>query len=161
AAIRKLRDEIRAQGIAVELFSGADIHIAPNLGHRLRAGEIPSIAGSRYFLFEPPHHVLGPRIVAVVQVLVRQGHLPMVTHPERLTWLSSRYETFEQINDAGCLVQVTAGALTGGFGRTARYLSERMLEEGRIDLLATDAHDPRKRPPVLSRARDLVAARLG
>lgn len=161
AAIRRLREELAGRGIGIELFSGGDIHIAPNLGGRLKSGEIPAIAGSRYFLFEPPHHVLTPRIVDLVDELIRQGYVPIITHPERLTWLSSHYDVFEQLNDAGCLVQVTAGSITGEFGRTARYFAERMMEEGRIDIVATDAHDTRKRPPVLSRARELVAARLG
>ena len=36
-----------------------------------------------------------------------------------------------------------------------------MLSDGIVDLLATDAHDTKARPPVLSRARDHVAARYG
>ncbi len=160
-AIRNLRAELARREIAVELFSGADIHIAPNLGQRLRAGEIPSIAGTRYFLFEPPHHLLTPRIGDLVRDLIRQGYVPIITHPERLSWLSSRYDTFEQLQDAGCLVQVTAGSILGEFGKTARYFAERMMEEGRIDLVASDGHDTRGRPPLLSRARDHVARRLG
>lgn len=159
--IRQLREVLASEGIGIELFSGGDLHIAPNLGMRLKGGEIPTLAGSRYFLFEPPHHLVAPRMINLAESLIRQGYVPIVTHPERLTWLSSHYDIFTQLNDAGCLVQITAGSVTGEFGKMARYYSERLMDEGRIDLLATDAHDTRRRPPVLSRARDIIAARMG
>lgn len=36
-----------------------------------------------------------------------------------------------------------------------------MLDEGRVHLLATDAHDARQRPPNLSGERERAAARVG
>jgi protein-tyrosine phosphatase len=57
-------------------------------------------------------------------------------------------------------MQITAGSLTGAFGKTARYWAERMLDEGRVHILATDAHDTEKRSPNLGRGRDLAAARI-
>ena len=38
-------------------------------------------------------------------------------------------------------MQITAGSLAGAFGRNARYWAERMLAEGYVHILATDAHD--------------------
>jgi len=58
-------------------------------------------------------------------------------------------------------MQITAGSITGDFGKRPRYWAERMLDEDRVDVLATDAHNITGRPPVLSKARDAVAARLG
>src|SRR5690606_31188370 len=82
-------------------------------------------------------------------------------HPERLTWIRHHYEGIERLNALGCLIQVTAAALYGGFGRSAQRYAERLLDEGRVDILATDMHNVKGRPPALGRARDLVAARLG
>jgi protein-tyrosine phosphatase len=36
-----------------------------------------------------------------------------------------------------------------------------MLDERRVHLMATDAHDARKRPPLLAEAREAVARRWG
>ena len=58
-------------------------------------------------------------------------------------------------------MQVTAGSLTGQFGRRPRYWAERMLDEGCCHILATDAHGTDRRVPRLSEARDLAARRLG
>ena len=52
----------------------------------------------------------------------------------------------------GCCVQVTAGAITGRLGRTARGSAREMLTRGLVHFVASDAHDVRHRPPALSGA---------
>ena len=58
-------------------------------------------------------------------------------------------------------MQITAGSLAGAFGRNARYWAERMLAEGYVHILATDAHDTERRPPNLSVGRDIAAKSVG
>jgi len=87
--------------------------------------------------------------------------VPILTHPERLTWVPSRYESIQRLVHAGVWMQITSGSLTGAFGRTAQYWAERMLDEGCVDILATDAHDCQRRPPKLNRGRDFAAKRVG
>ena len=50
-------------------------------------------------------------------------------------------------------------ALTGEFGRRARAAVEGWLRAGLVDLLATDAHGPVRRPPRI-RAAIEAAARI-
>ncbi len=157
---KQVRSALEERGIGLVLFVGADVHIAPDLIKRLEAGEIPTIAKSRYFLFEPSHHVLTPRIETLASSLIAAGFIPIITHPERLSWIANHYDTFERMNEAGCLIQVTAGSITGDFGKHALYYAEKLIDDGRVDVVATDTHDPKRRPPILSRARDAVAARL-
>ncbi len=147
--------------VPLRILPGADVHIAPDLVESLRCGRVLSVAGSRYLLFEPPHHVLPPGLRDCVFGLMTAGYIPILTHPERLTWIGQHYEVIHQLAGAGMLMQITAGSLTGRFGRRARHWSERMLDEGLVDILATDAHDTQNRPPRLSEARQVVAERCG
>jgi len=159
--IEALRDVLNHEGIELQLVSGADVHVAADLVTRIRTGEVLTLNYTRYFLLEPPEHILPPRFEEFVFSLNLSGYVPILTHPERLGWIEARYDLIERLADGGVLMQLTAGSLTGRFGRRPRYWSERMLEEGRVHLLATDAHDTRRRPPILSEASDLVARRLG
>lgn len=148
-------------GIELRLVMGADIHVAPDLAQKLATGAAPTLGGSRYFLLEPPHHVLPPRFAEFVQKLLAAGYTPILTHPERLTWVQAHYDIVERVNAMGVLLQITAGSLTGSFGGSAQRLSERMLGEGRVDLFASDAHNLTGRPPILSKAFAAVEAALG
>jgi len=160
-AVEALRRRLTAEGIKLRIEAGADVHIAPDLGRKLAARSIPTLAGSRYFLFEPPHHVVPPRLEQVVRSLLGAGYVPVLTHPERLTWLEGHYDLIKRVSALGVPIQITAGSVLGAFGRQPRYWAERMLDEGLVDFLASDAHNLDTRPPRLSAARDAVAARLG
>jgi len=159
AAISALRIALDQAGIPLQLVEGADVHLTPDLVAGLRSGRIPSLNGSRYFLFEPPHHVAPPRLENVVFDLVSAGYVPILTHPERLSWIDNNYPMFAKLVKGGAWMQLTAGAITGRFGGRPKYWAERMLDEGLVHIVATDAHRADKRPPLLAEARDAVAKR--
>ncbi len=161
SAMAVLQTVIVEMGIDLHLVIGADVHIAPDLPTTLGTDRMPTLNGTRYFLFEPTHHVLPPRLEDLAKRVIEAGFVPIVTHPERLSWIEHHYDTIERLNALGCLMQITAGSVTGSFGRLARRHAERMLEEGRVDIVASDAHNTAGRPPLLSRARDAVEKRLG
>ena len=160
-ALQELQAALDEEGIPIQLYMGADIHVSPDMPGRLSDGAWPSIAGTRYFLFEPPHHVLPPNILSLARKLLDMGLVPMLTHPERLTWIEKHYDVITALDEAGAVVQITAGAITGRFGDRPRYWSERLLEEGRVDIIATDAHSVRGRPPLLAEGRDAAARIVG
>jgi protein-tyrosine phosphatase len=160
-ATQALQQALDEHSIPLRLVSGADIHILPDFVEGLRSGRLLSLGDSRYVLVEPPHHTAPPRLEEVFFNLIVAGYVPILTHPERLSWIKSHYAIFERLGDAGVWMQVTAGSLSGAFGRNAQYWAERMLEEGRVHILATDCHDTDRRPPNLSTGRDLAAVRVG
>ena len=93
--------------------------------------------------------------------LLASGYLPIITHPERLSWIEDHYPLFQELAYRGVWMQVTAGSLTGRFGLQARYWAERMLNEGLVHLLATDAHGVQHRPPLLAEGRRVAERWLG
>lgn len=163
--IRKRVDSLQLQldseGIALKLVTGADVHLTPGLAGELRSGRALTLADTRYFLLEPPHHIAPPRLRDSVFELMLSGYVPVITHPERLTWVDGHYQDFVELSRAGCWMQLTAGAITGRFGRQAKAIAERMLDDGLVDIVASDAHDTSSRKPGLSKARRLVSERLG
>jgi protein-tyrosine phosphatase len=52
-------------------------------------------------------------------------------------------------------------SVTGDFGRRAQADTLRLIEAGLVHFVASDAHDLKRRPPGLSRARRAIAARWG
>jgi protein-tyrosine phosphatase len=160
-ALAGFRNQLEAAGIQLELVTGADVHISPDLNEGLRSGRVLTLNDSRYFLYEPPHHVPSPQLESHAFGLQAAGYVPILTHPERLSWIESHYVIFQRMASRGVWMQLTAGSVLGAFGRRPRYWAERMLDEGLCQILATDAHDPSRRVPKLAAARDAVAKRVG
>ncbi|MEZ5844239.1 MAG: CpsB/CapC family capsule biosynthesis tyrosine phosphatase [Hyphomicrobiaceae bacterium] len=158
-AVLGLQAQIDAAGMPLLLVPGADNHIIPEFVDGLRTGRLLTIADSRYVLVEPPHHSAPARLSELFFSILVAGYVPILTHPERLSWIESRFDVIEQMAERGVWMQITAGSLAGAFGRRVRYWADRMVGEGMVQILATDAHDPRKRPPDLA-AGYLAAERL-
>lgn len=161
AAVVAFQAELDEREIPLHLLVGADVYLEPDLAGSIKAGRVPTLAGSRYLLLEPPHHVAPPHLEESVFQLMLAGYVPVITHPERLSWIEDHYPVFERLAKAGSWMQITAGSVTGRFGRRPKYWAERMLDEGLAHILATDSHHPRHRPPLLAEARDAAASRVG
>ena len=157
----ELEEALKQQGLPLNLLIGADVHIGPTNVQGLQAGSIPSLNGTRYFLFEPSHHVMPPKLVEFSKKILAENYIPILTHPERLTWIESHYNKMVEMDELGVPIQLTAASITGRFGDRAKYWSERMLDEGRVDITASDAHNLKSRPPGLSKAFEVISARLG
>ena len=59
------------------------------------------------------------------------------------------------------MLQITAGALTGVFGEGPNLRARQLLELDLVTVLATDAHNLGKRPPILSEGLAVAAQILG
>jgi protein-tyrosine phosphatase len=59
------------------------------------------------------------------------------------------------------MIQVSAGSILGRFGSTARRSAHQILRRGWCHVIASDAHSPDGRPPILSTARDAAARLVG
>ncbi|TZF91231.1 tyrosine-protein phosphatase [Cognatilysobacter lacus] len=160
-AVAALQREIDEAGIDLRLVEGADAHLTPDLVADIAADRVPTLAASRYLLLEPPHHVAPPHFEDALFELMAAGYVPVITHPERLSWVEQEFNVFQRLASRGCWMQITAGALTGRFGRRVRYWGERFVGEGHAHLLATDAHHPERRPPLLAEAREAAARLVG
>ena len=160
-ATAQLQQILDREGISLKLVAGADNHMVAEFVAQLQAGHLLALADSRYVLVEPPHHVAPPRFEEFFFNLTVSGYVPILTHPERLTWIKSHYEAVRRLVCGGVWMQITAGSLAGAFGRNAQYWGERMLDEGCVQILATDAHDVSRRSPNLSLGRELAAKRVG
>jgi protein-tyrosine phosphatase len=161
AAIAEFEQALQQQNIPLVLTIGADTHLAPDLLQGIQSGRIPTLGHSRFLLLEPPHHVAPPRFEESVFQLLSAGIVPVITHPERLTWIETHYSKMASLVNAGAWMQITSGSLTGRFGRRPKYWAERMVDERLVHILATDSHHINKRPPFLAEGREAAALRCG
>ena len=161
AAVAALQVAVTENGIPLQLVAGADNHIVQNFVGGLKSGHLLGLASSRYVLVEPPHHVMPVRMEDLFFDITVAGYVPILTHPERLTWIKNNYAVIERLVQGGVWMQITAASLTGTFGRSVRYWAERMLDDGLVHILATDAHDNERRPPNLGEGQRLAEQRVG
>ncbi len=142
------------------IHKGCDLHLSfDNVDEVLRRPERYAINGKQYLLVECPDFHVGTHTEGVLRRLIERGIVPVVTHPERNPVLQRKPERVREWVELGCLVQVTALSINGGFGRTARGAVDQLLELDLVHVVASDAHDPEHRHARLDEAYELVKAR--
>jgi protein-tyrosine phosphatase len=161
AARTALAAELAAAGIELELLSGGEI--APERLPDLTDDQLRELAlgPGGCVLLECPFAPVGSAMELMVADLHRRGFAVLLAHPERSSTFQREPQRLERLVEMGATAQVTAGALAGGFGETAKRAALRMLEAGHVHVLASDAHDPSHRPPDLRLADAALTARYG
>lgn len=160
-ALNSLQSHLDSAQIPLKLMIGADTHMVPDVMRGLKTGRIPTLNHSRYFLLEPSHHVPVNDFLGQVENFLNVGYVPLITHPERLTWVGEHYKQFTDAARLGAWIQITAGAITGQFGRGAKKYAEQFLQDGYVHIIATDTHGIERRPPILSEGVKAAALIIG
>jgi protein-tyrosine phosphatase len=165
ARIRQLaaeaQERIAAAGFPLTILPGADVRVHEQLPELVRQDAILTLADRQaHVLLELPHEQLLP-LGGLIYRLQGQGIHCILSHPERNWELLRSPDQVRPLVQQGCLVQLTAGSITGHFGHQVQRISRRLLEEQLVHVVATDAHDARHRPPCLSKAYDLVCRWVG
>lgn len=148
----ELQAELDAHDIPLQVLPGADVRIDDGMIDGLRDGTVLTLADqSRHVLLELPHELYFP-LEPVLNDLRRNGLVGILSHPERNQGLLREPGLIEPLVDAGCLMQVTASSFIGGMGAAPQAMAEWMLANGLVHFLATDAHGPKSRRPLITRA---------
>jgi tyrosine-protein phosphatase YwqE len=111
------RDELREMpGLAapLQLSLGCDFHLSfENLERVLEQPHAYTIGETNYLLIELSNFSIPTRLESCFFRLGDRGLIPILTHPERNPILQQTPQRILEWAEQGCLIQVTASALTG------------------------------------------------
>ena len=145
----------------LRIYLGADCHLHAEVIENVKAGIVPTLNGSRYLLLELPNEHLPPGTKQFLFDMNIAGITPVITHPERNVVLSRHPSMLYELVRGGAYAQVTAGSLTGLFGSETQRAAELMVAHRLVQLIASDAHDPERRPAILSAGVAAAAQIIG
>jgi len=139
--------------IPLRVLPGADVHFSSDILQRLEKKEIVTVNDrGRYLMVEFAFQGIPYQAEEVLFQLLTKGIIPIISHPERNMEIGQRPQRYYEMIRMGCLGQVTAMSLTGEFGPGVRRIAQKLLTNRLIHIIASDAHSPDGRPPVLSAA---------
>ena len=158
AAASRLSGLLQREGIALEIVAGAEVALtSAALMSDERLGEY-HLGHGRWLLIECPRSPLVAGFDRILHSLQERAHGIVLAHVERCPAFVRDPEALESFLRTGMLSSITSGALIGRFGRTVQRFALRLLRDGLVHNIASDAHNLTRRPPTL--VPDLHAARL-
>jgi len=157
AGVDRLQRCIDGERIPLRVLPGGDVRIEDGMIEGLGSGQVLSLGDHRrHVLLELPHELYMP-LEGLLDQLAAERMVGILSHPERNQGILRRPDVMGPLVDRGCLMQVTAGSLTGLFGSNIKRFSNKLLSQGLVHFVATDAHDLQRRPPLMQPAFEHIA----
>lgn len=160
----RLQDALIDRGIHLEVALAGECRFDAALHQAIRTGDLPWLGiweGERVLLIEFSDARVPPQFDRALEWMRSRGIRPMLAHPERIREVQARPDRLAPLIEIGLLLQIDADALAGGRGPFALEAAARLLRNGWVTVLASNAHDPIQQPPRIEAGRAVAAGLVG
>lgn len=156
--VQELGVRFAAEGVAIDVLPGAEIALTS--AAEMASAQLAELGlgGSSWLLIEPPFTPAASGIDSMVVDILGQGHRVVLAHPERCPAFQRDPGVLESLIRAGVITSITAGSLTGRFGKEVRRFTLQLVRDGLVHNVASDAHEHLNRGPGI--AEELARAGL-
>lgn len=147
---------IADQGLPIKVYSGQECRLSEKLPDRLERGEALTLADSQYVLLELPSSGVPAYTVPIIQQLITNNYVPIIAHPERNQGIMEKPDRLRKLLLHGALAQVTAGSVSGNFGKAIQRTAMDLIDANLIHVYGSDIHNLTTRPFLFNEGLDYL-----
>lgn len=158
--LSEARAYCKTRGYSLNLYAGAEVLYTPALEHYMSNHALPTLADSQNVLLEFAPAIPFLEITDAVDLLERNGYVPILAHVERYKALSGLniYRLKEQHS---VFYQVNCSAVIDGEGLFKDMQMRRWFRDELIDHVASDSHNCQVRKTRMKNAYIILSKRFG
>lgn len=141
-AFTALKEEIKKQNLPIEIYFGGENYMSYYTMHKLKEKNFVTYNYGKYMLCEFAWTKNGKDDpTRFIKAVIEEGYIPVIAHPERYQVVHEDYSLIKKWKDLGCMMQVNRTSIFG-YDKImkANMIANKMLEDGLIDIIASDAH---------------------
>jgi protein-tyrosine phosphatase len=139
-ALDLLREGLQQNNIDLEVSAAAEYYLDETFENKIEKKEVLTFGDKKFLLFELSFINAPHNLFEVIAKMQDAGYQPVLAHPERYPYYYNSIESYEQIRDTGCLLQLNTISLTGYYGKGAKQTAEELADNYCIDFLGSDMH---------------------
>lgn len=159
--LNKINYQIWEKKWKLKLLPGCEIYYSPQVLDRLTRRKIPTLAMSNHVLVEFSPFEEYRVIHEAFRTLANAGYRPILAHVERYQCMHDKMQLVLDLKEFEVLIQMNAQTVLHSQGFGAKRFVRRLLEEGVVDFVATDAHNTSSRPVCLGDAHQFLVKNYG
>jgi protein-tyrosine phosphatase len=134
-----LKQALAEKNIDIPVTAAAEYYIDEHFMDLLEQKELLTITGNEVlveisFMIEPA------RFHEILFQIQMAGYRPILAHPERYSFYHDKPESYIELKNRGCLLQLNTLALTGYYGKIVKHTAEKCLKEGLYSYCGSDMH---------------------
>lgn len=149
--LARVQQTASEHGILIFLHTGNEIYYHSELEEKFRSGELCTMNHTEHVLIEFSPFDSFIYIRNAVEDILGMGYMPIIAHIERYQCMCKDMTCVTEIKAMGCEIQVNAGSIVGEAGWRIRCFTHKLLKEGLIDYIGTDAHNIDGRKPAIKK----------
>jgi len=140
-----LTEAVRKQGILTRILPGSEIRVNHDIIMEYDKGNLLTLNNSgRWILLELPDVFMANAVCLMIRQLKKRGLSPIIAHAERNLMILNKLELINEFIYNGAVIQITAGSLTGDFGKFSMKAAKAMAIRDQVFCLGSDIHPGRK-----------------
>lgn len=153
--------EVKKELPDLHLYLGNEAGWERELGEKIAEGRVLTLHDTPYVLLEFEFTCLRSHVLDGIMGIINCGYTPIIAHAERYDIFRKDKALAGEALAMGALIQLNADSVLGKRGFGLKCCCRRLLKRGQVHFIASDAHDPEHRPPLLRECFDYVTKRYG
>jgi len=137
---RTLKEEVKKQGLEVNLYLGTEIYYNRKTLRNLKNNIVKPLGNSKHVLIEFSLSKEIEDIPEAINNLTAKGYVPVIAHPERYPYIK-KIEPYVYMKKMGAKIQINASALLGKYGGKIKKFVLKLIEKNLVDFVASDMHN--------------------
>lgn len=159
--VSRLQELVDGEGMDLKIYPGNELYYSHDLLQKVKEGEVLTLADSRYVLLEFSVDTERRRIRNALYEFLNAGYLPIVAHMERYQAFRGNDGFVEEVYDMGAYLQINGSSLYGKNPWGMKLFCRKMMQDGLVHFVATDAHDLQQRPVSLMKTAEWIGKKMG
>lgn len=144
----------------LELYLGNEIYYTKGALDEVRAGNICTMADTKYVLIEFSPRVSYNELYSAVREFVQGRYRPVIAHVERYQCLTRQLDRIAELTENGAYLQMNADSMTGSMFDGQTKWCRKLVTEGYISVIGTDAHNIDDRAPYVQQTIEWMRKKL-
>jgi len=160
--VQGLNELLNKEKIPLTILPGQEIRLYGEILDDYQEEKILTLNDTGKYLFiefpssQVPHYA--ERLLFDIQ---SKGMFPIIVHPERNSRLLEEPNLLYKFVANGALAQVTAGSVTGHFGKKIKRFSHQLIQSNLVHFVSSDAHNLEGRSFYMREALEVIESEHG
>lgn len=137
---KELIEDLNLEENVPEIILGSEIFLTYNIIDLLKEYKASTINGTNYVLIELPLRHRFTNLKNVINALKENNYRPIIAHPERYMFIQNNFKEIYELEELGVLFQCNYGSILGNYGIKAKSTMKKMLKNGLVSFMGSDAH---------------------
>jgi protein-tyrosine phosphatase len=152
-----------AKGICpdLKLYLGREVYYTSDILQELEEDSNISMNNTKYVLLEYQPSAEYSYLRTSINNVCQEGYIPIIAHVERYMCILKDWERIYELKNMGAAIQVNANSVIGEAGTTVKKVIKKLMKNGLVDLVATDAHSNGKRAPRMQECAKYICKKYG